>query len=147
MPSLNVGLALIKGFEGCRLLAYQPIEGDRWTIGYGATGPNITEGTRWMQAQADGDLQNRVNNLASQLLGLIKVPVNDNQFGALLSLVYNIGIGNFSTSTLLRRLNEGDYVSAGQQFLVWNKSQGKFVQGLYNRRQSELVTFNAPVAT
>jgi lysozyme len=144
MPNLAVGIALIKRWEQCRLLAYQPIAGDKWTIGYGATGPTITQGVRWSQEQADGDLQNRVNNLASQLVRLITIPVNDNQFGALLSLTYNIGIGAFTNSTLLRLFNGEDYQGASAQFLVWNKSQGHVVQGLVNRREDEQHVFDTP---
>lgn len=136
------GKVIIKRWESCRLHAFKPIPTDPWTIGWGATGPSITEGLMWDQAQADADLDNRCALLASQLRAVIKWPLSDNQFGACLSLAYNIGYGSFSNSTLLKKLNAGDIAGASEQFLVWNKSAGKFLQGLMNRRKDEQKLFN-----
>lgn len=144
MPNVGKGIALVERWEQCRLIAYQPIPGDKWTVGYGATGPDIVEGTRWTQDQANGDLRNRINNIASQLAALIKVPVSDNQFGAIISLTYNIGLSAFANSTLLRLLNTGNYEGASEQFLVWNRAQGHVVQGLVNRRKDEKNVFDTP---
>lgn len=142
MNNTYQGLVIIKRWEQCKLRAYKPLPTDKWTIGWGATGPNIVEGTVWTQEQADADLANRIILLANQLALVIKVPVNDNQFGAMLSLTYNIGITAFTHSTLLKLLNQGDTQGASQQFLVWNKSGGKYVQGLMNRREDEQNLFN-----
>lgn len=67
----------------------------------------------------------------------VQVPLSQNQFDALVSLAYNIGINAFQNSTLLKRLNTLDYIAAAQQFDVWIKAGGKTVQGLVNRRAVE----------
>lgn len=138
------GKVIIKRWESCRLIAFKPIPTDSWTIGWGATGPGITEGLVWDQEQADADLDNRCARLASQLRPIIKWAVTDNQFGACLSLAYNIGYGAFSNSTLLKKLNAGDIAGAADQFLAWNKSAGQFLQGLLNRRKDERNLFLTP---
>ena len=72
---------------------------------------------------------------------LVKVPLTQNQFDALVSLTYNIGTGAFEKSTLLKKLNTGDYQGAADQFTVWNKGGGKVLQGLVNRRAKEKEVF------
>ena len=69
--------------------------------------------------------------------GAVLVPLNDNQLAACTSLAYNIGLAAFRGSTLLRKLNDGDYQGAADQFPVWNKAGGRVVQGLVNRRAAE----------
>lgn len=144
MANTYQGIAIIKRWEKCILRAYKPIPTDPWTVGWGSTGPNIVEGTQWTQGQADADLQNKVAILSNQLSGLIKVPINDYQYGAIISLAYNIGITEFKASTLLRLLNQENYEGASMQFLVWNKSDGRYVQGLMNRREDEQHVFDTP---
>lgn len=143
MDRISIGETISRRWEACRLKAYKPLPTDPWTIGWGATGPGIIEGTVWTQQQADGNHHNRFVTLASQLAPLVKVPVTDNQFGAMLSLTDNIGLTAFTNSTLLRLLNQGDTKGASQQFLVWNKSAGKYVQGLMNRREDEKHVFDS----
>lgn len=145
MPDgIYAGKVIIKRWEQCRLVAFKPIPTDPWTIGWGATGTGIVEGLVWDQGQADADLDNRCARLASQLRPIIKWPVTGNQFGACLSLAYNIGISAFTNSTLLKKLNAGDIAGTADQFLVWNKSAGQFLQGLMNRRKDERNLFLAP---
>jgi lysozyme len=145
MSANQVATILIHKWEGCKLTAYPDpaTGGDPWTIGYGATGPNIHEGTVWTQAQADTDLTNRLTALISKMASYIHVPVTDNQLGAMASLAYNIGFTAWSQSTLLRELNSGDIQSAANQFLMWNRAAGKVMTGLENRRKDERATFLA----
>lgn len=141
MNGVQVGLGLIKECEECRLVAYKPLATDPWTIGWGATGPMIGQGTRWTQEEADADLNNRVNTLASEVRECIIVPMTDNQLGAMLDLAYNIGINAFKNSTLVRLFNGGNTQGAAEQFLVWDESAGAYVQGLENRREAEQNVF------
>lgn len=75
----------------------------------------------------------------------VTVPVNQNQFDAMVSLDYNIGGGNFKNSSVVAYLNKGDVAAAAESFKLWNKSGGKVVQGLVNRRELEVALFNTPV--
>jgi lysozyme len=75
----------------------------------------------------------------------VTVPVNQNQFDAMVSLDYNIGGGNFKNSSVVANINKGDFVAAANSFKLWNKSGGVVVQGLVNRRELEVTLFNTPV--
>lgn len=131
---------LIMKLEGCRNEAYQDVTGV-WTVGFGSTGPHIVKGTVWTQAQCAQALSDHLDTLEKGLLPLIKVPVNEDQWAAIVSLVYNIGIGAFKNSTLLKRLNEGHFSEAANEFLKWDHAGGKEVKGLYNRRLIEQKLF------
>lgn len=137
----NIALALIKKWEGCKLVAYQPVPGDLWTIGYGATGPDIYQGVRWTQEQADADLLTRLAILERQIQAHITYNIFDNELGACLSLAYNIGIRNFIDSTLLVKINEGNMDEAADEFLKWDHFHGQILQGLENRREDEKNVF------
>jgi len=141
----QVAFGLITHWEGCKLKAYpDPATGGApWTIGFGATGPDIGPGTEWTQSQADADLQRRIDAIGIAIDGF-DVPLNDNQKGALCSLAYNIGIGNLSNSTLLKCLKRRDIYGASAQFLVWNKAAGRVMAGLVNRRKDEKAIFDRP---
>lgn len=141
---------LVKEFEGLRLTAYQDSVGV-WTIGYGTTaaaGVGITpaKGMTITQAQAEMYLKRGLDKFAKQIEPNIRRAVNENQFGAMVSLAYNIGPGAFNKSTLLKRLNAGDTQGAADQFLVWNKAGGKVLAGLTRRRKAERELFLRPVA-
>jgi lysozyme len=144
-PWLDLAASTIRGFEGCVLTAYpDPVSGgDPWTVGDGCTGDGIGPGTVWTQDQADTALITRLNVLGGQIDAAVTVPLNDEQKAALLSLAWNIGIGNFRGSTLLRVLNTGDYAGAAAHILDWNKAGGRVVQGLVNRRAAEQSLFNS----
>lgn len=138
-------LSLIKRWEGCKLKAYQD-GGGVWTIGYGTTfypqdGSKVKEGDTCTQGQADNWLQIHVNNLVFEILHLVKPTLNENQLGALVCFVYNIGIDAFKKSTMLKLLNDGKIGEAAGQFPRWNKDNGKVVQGLTNRRLDEQKLF------
>jgi lysozyme len=139
----SAGLALIKQFEGCRLTAYQDQRGI-WTIGYGQTGPGIAAGLTWTQAQADAALLSATQTASNALLHLIDIAMAQNQFDALTSLVFNIGVGNFGSSTLLKLLNQNHIPQAADQFLVWDHVNGAPDPGLLRRRQAERTLFLTP---
>lgn len=134
----------IKSSEGLSLKAY-PDPGSKnglpVTIGYGTTrinGRPIPLGTTITKAQAERYLIADLEVFASKVASLIKVRVSDNQFGALVSLAYNIGLDAFAKSTLLRILNAGDFAGVPAQFRRWNKNDGKVMKGLVNRREREI---------
>jgi len=134
------GKNLIKHFEGVRLTSYRDIVGVL-TIGVGHTGPDVFDNMT-ITAQEANDLLGIDLHIAETAISKnVKVPLNQNQFDALVSLVFNIGTGAFKNSTLLRVLNTKDYLHAADQFLVWNKAGGKVVQGLANRRMAEFDLF------
>lgn len=143
MDAIDVAVVLIHRWEGLRLTAYpDPVSGgEPWTIGWGATGPDITEGTVWTLAQAEQDLKDRLVPLANTLMGFLTKPMNANQLGALIDLAYNVGWPRVSTSTLLALWNQGVVQGAADQFLVWNRAGGQVVQGLNNRRADERRVF------
>jgi lysozyme len=130
----------VKGWEGCRLEAYQDQRG-KWTIGYGQTGPDIHEGTVWSQDEADEKLTDTLTGISHWLGELVRVSTNSNQDTALISLAYNIGYGDLKTSALLRFLNKGEYSMAANQFPLWNKVNGYVDHGLTRRREAERVLF------
>jgi lysozyme len=136
-------MQLCKKWEGCRLQAYPDpaTGGDPWTIGYGATGPDIKKGVVWTQEQADADLQNRLISIIQEFDNFIMDDLTDNEAGAIVSLGYNIGLGNLRRSTLIRDLNNGDTQGAADQFLVWDHAAGHVMSGLYNRRKAEREVF------
>jgi lysozyme len=139
-------LNIIKKFEGLELTSY-PDTGGIWTIGYGNTvnkdtGQAIKPGDKIDLATAERWLKLDVAEREKKIKGLIKVPITVNQMAAITSLVYNIGNGAFASSTLLRLLNQGaDKKLVADQFLRWNKVQGKEVKGLTNRRKLERELF------
>ncbi len=143
MNALEHALTIVKRWEGCKLRAYPDpgSGGDPWTIGYGSTGPGIHKGTVWTQEQADQRLTADVAHFLSQVDKAVTVDVRANELGALTSLAYNIGIGAFRNSTLLKTLNKGDKKAAAIQFGRWVKAGGKTMQGLVNRRADERRVF------
>lgn len=140
----TVNKEAIKEHEGLRLVAYLDSVGV-WTIGYGDTGPDVVKGLTITKEQAEERLRKRLVEFEGYVNRYVKVKLTQNQFDALVSLVYNIGPTNFNSSTLLLKLNAGDYVGAADQFLVWNKGRvnGKLVviKGLVNRRRKERELF------
>jgi lysozyme len=148
MSALAHAVSLIKRWEGCRLEAYpDPASGgDPWTIGYGATGPGIQKGVRWSQRQADDRLAIDVDRFLKGVRSVLRRPATDAQLGAMTSLAYNIGVGAFKDSTLLRKFNAGDVAGAAAEFPKWKRAGGKVMQGLVNRRADEQRVFRGEVA-
>ncbi|EPR8028119.1 lysozyme [Enterobacter hormaechei subsp. hoffmannii] len=144
MQTSDKGIALIKEFEGCKLTAYQDSVGV-WTIGYGWTQPvdgkTIRAGMAIKQETAERLLKTGLVNYESDVSRLVKVGLTQGQFDALVSFTYNLGARSLSTSTLLRKLNAGDYAGAADEFLRWNKAGGKVLNGLTRRREAERALF------
>ncbi|NDC49328.1 MAG: lysozyme [Micrococcales bacterium] len=140
-----IGLIIAK-FEGLRLRAYKD-SGGIWTIGYGTTinpetGLPIKQGDVITKAKALEWLKIQTASVATRVKALLKRPVTENQLAALTSLAYNIGLGAFGRSTLLRKLNAGESTNAvAAEFLRWNKVNKVEVPGLTNRRKLEAELF------
>lgn len=134
------GLKLIKQWEGFKEKAYKD-GGGVWTIGYGHTTaagpPTVSYGLRVTEAQAAEILRRDIDSVEAAVERLVKVPLNDNQFAALVSFVYNVGEGAFAKSTLLKKLNTKDYNSVPKELMKWVNDNGNRIQGLVNRRASE----------
>lgn len=140
---------LVKEFEGFRSEAYL-CPSKVWTIGYGITtsagiGVTPVRGMTVTREEAERHLRLALGRFADQIRPHITVPVNDNEFGACLSLAYNIGATAFRRSTLLKRLNAGDRAGAAAEFAKWNKGGGKVLPGLVRRREAERALFMRPV--
>ncbi|WP_010117524.1 lysozyme [Acinetobacter sp. P8-3-8] len=136
------GIDLICSFEGLRLKAYDDGVGV-WTIGYGTTminGTKVKKGDTCTLEQAKSYMAQDLKQFESAV-NQVKVPLNQNQYDALVSLAYNIGVSAFLNSTLLKKLNAKDYKGAAEQFLRWNRAGGKVMRGLTNRRAKERKLF------
>ena len=138
------GIDLIKQFEGLRLAAYQDMVGV-WTIGYGHTGPDVKPGLVITQQQAEQLLINDLAQFERRVNDLVTVQINQNQFDALVSFSYNLGVGALQKSTLLRLLNAGSYQPAADEFPRWNRAGGNVVAGLTRRRYAERQLFLTPM--
>ena len=136
----NKGLALTKHFEGLRLSAYQDSVGVL-TIGYGHTGSSVHPGMTITEQQATELLLQDVTGAVAAVNRLVTVPVDQDQFDALVDFVYNVGAGNFARSTLLRELNAGNIAAAAAQFPQWGCAGGVKLPGLLRRRLSEQALF------
>ena len=138
------GIDLISNFEGLKLKAYHDSAGV-CTIGFGTTvypnGTRVQLNDQCSVEQAKNFMHHDLARFEKAVRSSVKVTLNQNQFDALVSLSYNIGVGAFNNSTLLKLLNQNDYVGASHQFDVWIKAGGKTVQGLVNRRAVEKAYF------
>lgn len=134
------GINLIKEFEGCRLTAYKCPAGV-WTIGYGHTN-GVKSGQKISQQQAESFLAEDIKKFESGVNSAVSVSLNQNQFDALVSFSFNCGIGALKSSTLLKKLNAGDYNGASNELLRWNKANGKVLEGLKRRRNAEKALFD-----
>lgn len=142
-------IELIKEFEGFRAKAYLDPVGIL-TIGYGTTaaagvGIKPALGMTITEAQAVGYLMAAVDKFAAQIAPKITKPINENEFGAFVSLAYNIGPGAFGKSSALRKFNAGDKQGAANSILLWNKAGSKVLPGLVRRREAERALFLRPV--
>ena len=130
---------LIRRFEGLRLKAYR-CPADVWTIGYGHTS-GVREGQIIDEIAAELLLDADLKFFAVQMAPLIKVPVTEGQAGAMLSFAFNVGVGSFRRSTLLRLLNEGKPLNAAYEFKKWKYAAGRELPGLVRRREAEAALF------
>ena len=146
----EAGLELMRHFESClkpigndQFTAY-PDPGYGWqvpTIGWGTTvypnGQKVKKGDVITQDQADRLFDWEIQDDAKKLRPLIDVALTNDQYSAITSFAYNVGVGAFKRSTLRRKLNSGDFAGAAREFRKWNKSNGRVLAGLTRRRLSE----------
>lgn len=145
------GRKAIAAHEGVRLKAYPDpaTGGEPWTIGVGHTSaagpPKVYKGLTITAEECDEILSRDLATFERAVEKAVTVPLNQNQFDALVSFTFNVGAGNLQKSTLLRNLNARDYRGAADQFPVWNKAAGKVMAGLTGRRAEERAQFQRPV--
>ena len=140
----STGLELTRRFEGLRLTAYQDSCGV-WTIGYGHTGGRVRKGLTITEPEALELLTTDVLSAAACVNHAVQSPINQNQFDALVDFVFNLGIGNFLSSTLLHKVNACEFDAAKSEFLRWNHAGSRTLEGLTRRRQAEADLFSRPV--
>ena len=137
MSALELLIKLIKDSEGCKLTSYKCPAGI-WTIGYGQT-KGIKEGMIWTQNQADEDLIKTALEVLNRAIKAspILATVNMEKQAAIADFIYNLGIGNYSSSTLKKKVDVGDWIAASSEIKKWDKAAGKVLKGLTIRRQKE----------
>jgi lysozyme len=138
----NRGLALTKSFEGLHLGAYQDCAGN-WTIGYGHTGPSVLPGQSISEPEAEKLLQADLAEAVACVNHAVKAVISQSEFDAMVDFCFNAGRGNFVQSTLLRKVNSGDFKGAAAQFALWVHAGGEVVAGLLRRRNAEAALFVA----
>jgi lysozyme len=133
------GISLIKKFEGCELEAYKCAAGV-WTIGYGHT-KDVKEGDSILKEDAESMLVHELQEYCNDVDIAVKVDLKQNEFDALVSWTYNLGLTNLNSSTMLKVLNEGKHNEVPAQMKRWNKASGQVKQGLVRRREAEALMF------
>lgn len=138
------GLALIKRFEGFRGKAYRCPSGI-WTIGYGHTAmagpPAVAGGLEISRDEAAKILARDVAQFAAAVAALLKVQLPAHQFSALVSFAFNVGMGNFRASSVLKAINAGDLAAVPRRLQLWTKAGGRELPGLVRRRAAEAELF------
>lgn len=142
------GIQFICQYEGFKSSPYQD-SGGVWTIGYGticySSGISVTgDDSPISEAQGIEYLDYEVNKKCSEINDLLTVDLNQNQYDAICSFTYNLGIGALKSSTLLKLINQSDFDDAANQFPLWDHDDGKVLQGLLNRRNAEKALFLLP---
>ena len=137
------GLKLVTDFEGFRGAAYQDVVGV-WTICYGST-ENVYEGETITKGAAEVRLKLEMAKYEKGVLEACTLPPNQNQFDALCSFAYNVGVGGMKKSSVIKAHNRGDFDAAARAFGLWNKAGGKVYTGLTRRRAAEAVLYLSPV--
>ena len=140
MKTSEVGIELIKEFEGCKQVAYQDSVGV-WTIGYGHT-KDVYEGQLSIKKTCERFLAEDIAEFEDYVEAIVEVSLSQNQFDALVAWTFNLGPGNLLKSTMLKKLNEGDYDAVPDEMRRWNKAGGKTLNGLIRRRDAEANLFN-----
>jgi lysozyme len=135
------GEALIKSFEKLRLVAYKPTPKDKWTIGWGHTGPEVVEGLTCTEEEAERWFLTDTHWAVLGVIRSLDVAVLQNQFDALVSFTFNVGITGEAHSTLISHVNQYHWDAAADEFLKWDHQDGKVVEGLLNRRKAERTLF------
>lgn len=136
------GLGLTEREEALRLTAYQD-SGGIWTNGFGHTGKDVFPGQVITRKQAITWLQNDVQKAVNAVNASVRVSVTQQEFDSLVDFTFNVGVHAFETSTLLKKLNAGDYAGANAAFKSWVFVKGQVNKGLWNRRQAEQDEFTS----
>ncbi len=134
------GIALIQGYEKLRLIAYQD-QGGIWTIGWGHTGPEVVEGLVWTREQADAQFLLDTAHAVKGVDICTNEPMTQNQFDAMVSLAFNIGVTNFHDSRLVKLQNAQQVAAAAEEFGRWIYVKGIRSEGLVERRAAERALF------
>jgi lysozyme len=142
----KAGKDFIKGWEGERLTAYpDPVSGgDPWTIGYGST-KGVHKGMTITQAQADSRFDADIKWVEDAINKDVTAAITQNQFNAMADFCYNVGASAFSTSLVVKRLNNGDYRGAQEDFIHWDHAGGKVNSDLKRRRKAEAELFGKDI--
>ena len=141
MRMSKAGLALLKDFEGCRLVAYQCPAGE-WTIGYGFT-VGVMPGDTMTQEQCDARLKNEIKQYESAVFAATEGDCTQSEFDALVSFAWNVGTAGMQKSSVIKAHNRGDKQAAARAFLMWNRAGGKIISGLSRRRAAEAALYLA----
>jgi lysozyme len=139
-------IALVVRWEGDERVAYaDKLAYNVPTVCNGHTGPDVSVGDVWTKAQCDAVLVRNLEKHGQGLLNCVTVPLNQNQFDALASWTFNVGVGAACSSTLVKMLNQGQYTAACNQLPRWNRAGGREVRGLTNRRNAEKALCLTPI--
>lgn len=139
----SAGLIAISQYEGYSDKVYIPVEGDRLTAGFGHAGDDIQRlpiGTLILKSQAYEWLAEDTKTAQDAVKRCVKVPLSQIEFDSFTSFAFNVGTSAFCNSTLVKKLNAGDYYGACTELKRWIYSGGKAYEGLKNRRQMEFLT-------
>ncbi len=136
------GIQLTESFEGCRLTAYQDT-GKVWTLGYGHT-HGVTSGMTCTQQQAEIWLRTDMAVAETGVQALVKIPLTQGEYDALVDFAFNCGVGNLRVSTLLKLVNTGDFTHAAAEFEKWDHVNSQVMAGLLRRRLAEEAEFKTP---
>lgn len=136
----SAGENLIKSFETLKLVAYLDQRG-RWTCGWGHTGPDVVEGTTCTPEQAEDWFQQDTQAAVNGVDESIQTNVTQNQFDALVSFTFNVGVGAEGHSTMVKLINARNFAGAAAQFPLWDHVDGVPNAGLLRRRQAEQALF------
>lgn len=139
------GEAFLKGYEKLRLKAYKPTPNDKWTIGWGHTGPEVVEGLEWTEQRAELQFWRDVTPAELAVTKSTDVPLAQCQFDALVVLTFNIGADAFMRSTLCSKVNARDRAGVAAEWLKWDHQAGQVVEGLLDRRKAELAMYELPI--
>jgi len=138
------GIALIQEFEGFRSRAYQDVVGV-WTIGFGFT-DHVKEGDTITKAQALARLSRELRTYEAGVHAACKIEPSQNEFDALVSFAWNVGVKAMQGSSVIKAHNRGDHPAAARAFGLWNKAGGKVWPGLVRRRAAEAALYLEPMA-
>jgi len=138
------GIGLMHYYEQCRLTAYPDpaTGGDPWTIGWGDTGPDVVPGLKITQEEADERFANRLAlEFEPGVSESLKRKPTQKQYDGMVAFAFNVGLGNFRSSTLLKKFNAGELAACADQFRVWVRANNKVMKGLQRRREAERAVF------